>query len=132
MADGLRILVANEPRAHREAHGGVLREQFPRAEVVIIDPAELEGSLAELAPHLVICSDLSEAVRGVFAWMLLYPDLADVAVTSIAGRQSVVQHVSIEHLLEAVRETERQAGLAEAPLRAVAEPAGRYDVAELG
>jgi hypothetical protein len=80
----------------------------------------------------VICSDLSDAVRGAFAWMLLYPDLADVAVTSIAGRQSVVQHVSIEDLLEAVRETERQAGLAEAPLRAVAEPVGEYEAAELG
>jgi hypothetical protein len=132
MAEGLRILVANEPRMHREAHAGVLREQFPAAEVVIVDPAELDGSLAELAPHLVICSELSDAVRGVFAWMLLYPDLADVVVTSIAGRQSVEQHVSIEHLLEAVRETERQAGLAEGTLRAVAEPVSSYDVAELG
>ena len=130
MAAGLRILVANEPRAHREAHGGVLREHFPLAEISIVDPLELGSDLEPFAPDLVICSDLTEPVRQhAFAWILLYPDLADLAVTSIAGQQSVVQGVSIEYLLEAVRETERQRAQSEqAPLRAVAEPPARYTV----
>ena len=130
LAEGLRILVANEPRAHREAHGGVLRESFPGAEVVIIDPAELDGSLEQLAPDLVICSELSGPIQQSFAWMLLYPDLADLAVTSIGGRQSVVQRVSIDHLLEMVRETARQRSAVS--LRMVAEPVSPYEAGAEG
>ncbi len=127
----LRILVANEPRTHREAHGGLLQASFPEIEVLIVDPAELEAALAHHTRQLVICSTLSIPIQEhAFAWVLLYPDLADLAVTSIGGQQSVVQRVAIEHVLEAVHETLRQLALSTpaAPVMAAEEP-GMYDAA---
>jgi hypothetical protein len=131
MGTGLRILVANEPRAHREAHGGLLRARFPEIEVLIIHPNELEAELAHQAQQLVICSTLSAQVQErASAWVLLYPDLADLAVTSIGGQQSVVQQVSIEHLLHAVHETVRLLGPSgPATTRMAAEEAAVYDAA---
>jgi len=105
----VRILVGNEPYSYRHVHAETLRVQRPDAEVLLVEPAELDGAIHGLSPHLVFCSVLSEVVRTrPLAWVLLYPDGANLAVVSIAGEQRVIQGVGFDDLLAIVDEISRR------------------------
>jgi hypothetical protein len=99
----VRIVVGNEPYSYRHVHAEALRELRPEAEVVLVDPADLDAAIAVHAPHLVLCSTLSLAVEtGPLAWILLYPGGANLAVVSLGGAQRVIQHVEFDELLAVV------------------------------
>jgi hypothetical protein len=109
MTTGLRILVGNDPLSYRDAHAETFRHLRPQAEVVRVEPGELDAAVARLAPHLVVCSALSEVVQTrPLAWILLYPDGANLAIVSIAGVQRTIPKVTFDHLLDAIDETERR------------------------
>ncbi len=75
-----RVLVANEPRAYREALAGALTHLRPGLRVQLLEPAVLDDTAAQLRPALVVCSQLSAAVRThAGAWLLLYPEGAERA-----------------------------------------------------
>ena len=108
MTTGLRILVGNEPLSYRQVHAETFRILRPEAEVVRVEPDELDAAIARLAPHLVVCSALSEVVETrPLAWILLYPDGANLAVVSIAGVQRTIPMVAFDDLLDAVDEAMR-------------------------
>ena len=97
------IVVANEPRAYREAFAAVLQELRPRIEVICIEPDDLDGTVSHGRPRLVLCSRLTEAVeRCSDAWILLYPDRENRAVISVAGRRAVVPNVEFSQLLSVI------------------------------
>ena len=101
------IVVANEPRAYREALAGALQELRPHIEVISIEPDDLEGKVCEYSPRLVLCSRLTEAVETCCdAWILLYPNRANRAVISVAGRRTVVTNIEFSHVLSVIDEVE--------------------------
>ena len=109
MSAGIRILVGNEPLSYREVHAETFRLHRPGAEVELVAPDELDAGVVRLAPHLVVCSTLSEVVQTrPLAWILLYPDGANLAVVSIAGVQRVIPKVTFEDLLVTIDETARR------------------------
>ena len=113
MPNGLRILVANEPRAYHEAHAFALREFRPESEVIAVDPVGLDTEFDGHALRLVICSALTDAIQArAFTWILLYPDEANLAVTCVAGHWRVIHGVSFDDLLAVVDETARRVALA--------------------
>jgi hypothetical protein len=109
----MRIVVANEPRAYREVIAEAIRAQRSNLEVITAEPVDLDGAIVELAPDLVVCSRLTEAVEThPFAWILLYPDGQASAIVSIQGRRSMSEYIEFTGLLAAVdqAETLTQAG----------------------
>jgi hypothetical protein len=70
----LRILVANEPRSYREAIAGALQGLRPDAEVLTVEPEELDGEIGRGPSGMVLCSRVtSVVVNGSLAWVELYP-----------------------------------------------------------
>lgn len=109
MITSVRILVGNEPFTYRHVQAEALRAYRPDANVVLIEPRDIDGAIARLSPHIVFCSVLSEVVQTQpLAWVLLHPDGANLAVVSIAGQQRVIQGVSFDDLLAVVDEISRR------------------------
>ena len=106
----MRVLLANEPRAYREVIAAALQARRRHVDVVAVEPAGLDGAVARLAPHLVVCSRPPEAVPvGPLAWVVLYPGGAPQAVVSIAGHRTTVEGIDFDGLLAIVDRTERLA-----------------------
>ena len=104
------IIVANEPRAYREALAAALHGLRPHIEVICIEPDDLVGTVCQYSPRLVLCSQLTEALeRCSNAWILLYPDRENRAVISVAGRRAVVPNVEFSQLLSVIDELEPSA-----------------------
>lgn len=98
-----RVLFANDPRSYREVLAGTTRELRPEIEVRVTAPETLDGELEALAPDLVICSRLTEAVRErVPAWIELYPDGKSLAVVSVEGQRSTFEGLDLPALLSFV------------------------------
>jgi hypothetical protein len=105
--DDMRILVANEPRAYRDVIAAAFRELRPQHEVIPVEPDQLDGEVARLHPHLVVCSRLSEVVEtSPLTWVMLYPDNETRTVISIAGKQTVAADVEFSQLLSVIDQTE--------------------------
>ena len=66
----MRILMANEPRSHREVFAGALRALRPNVEVITVKPDALEGEAPRLRPDAVVCSRITPALRTATGrWM---------------------------------------------------------------
>jgi hypothetical protein len=79
----------------------------PHFEVIYSEPDELEATVCEYSPRLVLCSRLTEAVeRCSGAWILLYPDRENRAVISVAGCRAVVADIEFPWLLSVIDELE--------------------------
>jgi hypothetical protein len=101
------IVVANEPRAYREAFAAVLQELRPHIEVICIEPDDLDGTVSHGRPRLVLCSRLTEALQMCCdAWILLYPNGENRALISVAGCRAVVTNIAFSHLLSVIDELE--------------------------
>ena len=96
----IRVLVANEPRAYREAIAAGLRELRPAFDVVETDPAGLDAAVVRLAPAFVVCSEVTEVVETRSpAWVLLYPEGTRLAVASVAGEHATTGELDLAGLL---------------------------------
>jgi hypothetical protein len=98
----MHVLVANEPCAYREAITDVLRELRPHIEVNAVEPEGLDGEVARLRPHLVVCSRITASVSTLLAWVMLYPNGENHAVINTAGEQMRVENVGFDDLLSAI------------------------------
>jgi hypothetical protein len=97
------VLVANEPRAYRESITLALTALRPRADVIAVEPDELDAEVRRQHPDVAVCSHLSPTVEAsVPTWVLLYPDGANVAVVSIAGERSMTGRLELEDLAEVI------------------------------
>ena len=103
-----RVLVAHEPRAYREALAAALAALRPEAEVRAVDPEALHRALAQAAPALVFCGELTAAVRAAPAWVVLYPDGAPLVETCVAGERATLADLGLEAALALL---DRAAGL---------------------
>lgn len=98
----LRILVAHEPRVYRETLSSAFMALRPEADVRAVDPAELDAALVSMQPHLVLCSRLTAAVEAILAWVVLYPDGANLVEVGIGGVRSVSCDITLDGLLAVV------------------------------
>ena len=100
---GFRVLVGNEPVFYRDVMATALQDLRPQVEVVEVEPAALDGEVLRRRPHLVVCSELSEVVEtGSFAWILINPAGANLAVVSIGGQQTIIPQVGFDDMLAAI------------------------------
>lgn len=95
----MRVLVANELCTYRETIADTFQELRPHFEVHCVDPDELDREIARLRPHMVLCSRLTDTVRSLLAWILLYPDGENRAEISAAGERMTLFDVEFDHLL---------------------------------
>ena len=108
----IRVLVAHEPRAYREAMAAALAVLRPEADVVPVEPAELCRMVALVRPDLVFCGAPTTAVReAVPAWVEVSADGGRVVEMSIGGEVSTVPDLGVEDALALV---DRAAALAAA------------------
>ena len=100
-----RVLFANEPRAYREAIADAVRAVGPPAAVFLAEPEDLDREFGRLAPHLVVCSRLSEAAmaRATASWIELYADHGSKSRVMLLGeRERTVEGIELQGLLEIV------------------------------
>ncbi len=98
--NGPEILVANEPRVYREVIAGALGELRPHLGTVTLEPDELDAALRRDTPHLVVCSDLTPAIRAhASSWVLLHPGGAGFAAASIGGHERLLPAPTFADLL---------------------------------
>jgi hypothetical protein len=108
----MRVIVANEPRAYREAIGLTLVELSPELEVTIVAPEELDGAVRRLCPHMVLCSELSAVVQAqAVTWIMLYPNGQPRVAVCIDGQETHPVDLAVPDLVEIV---ERTRGLVQA------------------
>ena len=107
----MRVMVANEPRSYRETIAYALAELRPNAEVLTVDPEDLERELLRVSPQLVVCSRVTRLIkREAPAWIELYPDLASESVVGFDGQRITYPDIDLETVLSIVDEAERLFG----------------------
>jgi hypothetical protein len=84
----MRILMANEPRSHREVFAGALRALRPHVEVITVKPDALEREAPRVPPDAVVCSRITPALRTATGrWMEVCLEEGTLRVrTSDTGR----------------------------------------------
>jgi hypothetical protein len=93
------VLVANEPRAYRESIAMALSALRPQAEVIAIEPDDLDAEVQRRHPDVAVCSQLSPTIEtSVRTWVLLYPDGANMAVISVEGESSTTGSFALDDL----------------------------------
>ncbi len=99
----VRILIGNEPRAYREVLAAALQELRPTARVELVEPASLDAEVTVRRPALVVCSQLTPAIRrNALAWILLYPDGEGRGTFGAGELERDLPGVDFDALVEAI------------------------------
>jgi hypothetical protein len=107
--NGARVLVACELKSYREAIASAFRVLRPDVEVFEVEEEDLDREVERLAPDLVVCSRLSERVKGrVPNWVELYPGFGSRSVVSLRGERSTFEEIELSDLLSIVDSTGRE------------------------
>lgn len=94
------MLFANEPRAYRDVLASAVTLLRPDAEVIEVDPDELDAAIAHHVPALVVCDRITAAVEGGgHHWVLLYPDGGSFALVGHGARWRRVPAPTLDDLL---------------------------------
>ena len=108
---GTRVLVATEPRAYREVMAGALQELRPSAEILLVEPDDLEAALTLMRPRLVVSSRSVETLRDCpLAWVVVYPNGETTALICVNGRRTTLGDLPFERLLSVVDDAAGLAG----------------------
>jgi hypothetical protein len=103
----MRILIANTPLMYRESLALAVHRHDPDFEVMIADPASLNGEAERFGPHALIRDDDGNEVGspdGVVCWVGIIIDDHLKARISIDGKVSEIHEVSLYELLAALDE----------------------------
>lgn len=112
----VRVLVANEPRAYREAFIGALHILRPTAEVVEARPEDLDKKAEEFRPDLVFSSHVSPLMdKAAFDWVLLYPEEEPSIMIFTQGGLSTVGNAELKDLVALVDRTSEAINNGEVP-----------------
>jgi hypothetical protein len=110
MLEQMRIVLANEPRSYREVIAAAFQVLRPHHEVFVVAPDELDHEVTRLAPHMVVCSRVSSAVRTIaLAWILLYPGGTSHAEVFEDGTHTTLPEVDFNSLISIMDRTEQLA-----------------------
>ncbi len=103
----MRILVANTPRMYRESLALTIQRHNPGFEVMIANPAYMDGEADRFGPHALVRDDdgvLLGAPDGVICWVGIIVDDHLNARISVDGRVSEIHDVSMDEVLAALDE----------------------------
>ena len=102
------MLVAIAPRSYREAVALYIHRHRRQADVSIVPPDGVDAEVGRASPHLVVCNEVSEAVREVaITWVrILFEDSLEVEISIGGGRSRRVEDVGMDDLLEVFDRTE--------------------------
>jgi hypothetical protein len=102
LRNGIRIVVASEPRAYREALAGVLSARHPGSHVVAADPAEIHRMPDAVAGALVLGNEITGRVSELAAgWIRITPEGA-VHASSVADVQATGMPNGLDAVVRAV------------------------------
>lgn len=104
----MRILVANTPLMYRETLALAILQHNPDFEVMIADPAVMDGEAERFAPNVLVRDDDGIQVSspdGVVCWVGIIIDNHLKARISVNGQVSEIHDVSIDELLATLDET---------------------------
>ena len=124
IAKTVKMLLAVEPRAYREAVGLAIENLRPNVEVAVSAPEDLISEVARLAPTLVICGlPDSETSEEVTAWVELQSPQGywQKATVRIRDDRFELINVQLDDLLSIIDRTE-EAMLADRPPKKRSEP----------
>jgi hypothetical protein len=109
----IRVLLVNEPRSYREAIATAVRALGPAGvEVFLAEAEDLEREVNRLAPDLVVCSRLSEAVEErVLSWVELYPGHGSKSRIGVGPERTTVEEIELPELLSVVERAGKLAGV---------------------
>ena len=108
--DKVRVLIANEPSAYREVLALVFQKMQLPVDVSCVEPEGLDDEIVRLAPHLVICSRMTEMLdAALIGWLLLYPDGEARAVISMLGQRTEQTGTGLNDILSLVERTSEMA-----------------------
>jgi len=106
-ASKMRILIANTPLMYREILALAIHRHDPDFEVMIADPATMDGEAERFAPHALVRDDDGIEVAspdGVVCWVgVIIDDHLKVRI-SVNGEISEVHEASLEEVLSALDE----------------------------
>ncbi len=103
----MRILVANTPLMYRESLALAIHRHNPDFEVMIADPATMDGEAERFGPHTLIRDDDGIEVAspdGVVCWVGIMIDDHLKARISVDGKVSEIHEVSMDEVLAALEE----------------------------
>jgi hypothetical protein len=94
---------------YSEALAHTLANNRPQAEVLRLEPAELDGQLEGFDPQLVVCNEATDRIRATAtSWVSLsYEARGITASVCLDGRRSTVEEVEVKDMLAIVDEAER-------------------------
>ena len=98
----MRILIANTPLMYRETLALAILRHNPDFEVMIADPASLDGEAERFAPHALVRDDDGIEVSspdGVVCWVGIIIDNHLKARISVDGEVSKVHEVGLDEVL---------------------------------
>ena len=101
----MRILIANTPLMYRETLALAIHRHNPGYEVIIADPASMDGEAERFGPHALVRDDDGIEVGspdGVMCWIGVIIDDHLKARISMDGEISEIHEVSLEEMLAAL------------------------------
>lgn len=108
----MSVVLANEPRAYRETIAVALGMLSPQATVYVLEPDKLDQFVIEHKPQVVLCSELTDAVRThVPTWAVLYPDGTERAEVQIEGKPVAMPDIELNGIVRLIDETDEHAQL---------------------
>lgn len=94
-----RILVALRLRSYRETIAEVIRMTVPGAEVVVLEPENLDQEVSLLHPALVICSRITPAVEDEAPfWVEMYRDHGPLSTIKTPDRRWEIEGLELSDL----------------------------------
>ncbi len=99
----LRVLVAQEPLAYRQALAAALAALRPEAEFALVAPQDLDTEVVRDRPDLVFCSHLGEVVwMRTSAWAILYPGGRKIVEVCVDGERAWTPDLGLDDALALV------------------------------
>jgi hypothetical protein len=103
----MRILIANTPLMYRETLALAVHRHDPDFEVMMSDPAFMDGEAKRFSPHVLVRDDDGIEVAspdGVVCWVGIIIDDHLQARISLDGKVSEIHEVSLYEMLAALDE----------------------------
>ena len=103
----MRILIANTPLMYRETLALAVHRHNPDVEVMIADPASMDGEAEHFGPHVLVRDDDGIEVaspNGVVCWVGIIIDDHLKARISLDGKVSEIHEVSMYEMLAVLDE----------------------------
>jgi len=102
LRDGIRIVVASEPRSYREALAGVLAARHPGSHVVAADPSDIHRMPEAVAGALVLGNEITGCISELAAgWIQLTPEGA-MLTSSVPDVEAMAMPSGLDAVVRAV------------------------------